>query len=390
MPTTFNVISLGNVADYGQTDIDPTETDGFSENAAALVGLTFGGVGDELFNNIQELSMIDDGGDDLYNTDNSTYTDTFSIDGGPAQTMDALVQYNATITFDDGTTGTLTAVIFQDTDGNLYLAPENTPDSPDQLLLESKPIRSLTIDSIDNAANLGMDSTRPTTTFICFARNAGIETNRGRVLVQDLRAGDMVLTLDNGYQPIKWIGSSVVWSRGDMAPVKVERGALGNDKAFYVSPQHRMMLSVRDGRGGYQEILVPAKKLVNDHSIRVMPCKKVEYFHILFETHQIIFVEGCPSESLYLGKQGWAMLSETHRAQIVMLCGTLFENNKNAPTYYPTARHVVERRRQLRDIQDRLEIRSFGAVKHLDEPNGHGDIQIAPSGEKAAPALSLC
>jgi len=123
MPTTFNVISLGNFA-----SIDPTEGNTQSENAASLVGQTFGGVGDALVNDIQSFSStgvgFGGGTSNAYDMNNSASNDTFSINGGPTQTFDGTAVYNATITYIDGSTATISAVVFQDTDGNTYLAPE--------------------------------------------------------------------------------------------------------------------------------------------------------------------------------------------------------------------------------------------------------------------------
>jgi hypothetical protein len=70
-------------------------------------------------------------------------------------------------------------------------------------------------------------------TIICFARGTRILTPRGPVAIEALRPGDMVLTRDNGLQPIRWINSRRVAATGDFAPVHSD---------LIVSPQHRMLL----------------------------------------------------------------------------------------------------------------------------------------------------
>ena len=40
----------------------------------------------------------------------------------------------------------------------------------------------------------------------CFTRDVFIETKNGLVKVQDLKAGDLVKTLDHDLQPIRWVG----------------------------------------------------------------------------------------------------------------------------------------------------------------------------------------
>ena len=51
---------------------------------------------------------------------------------------------------------------------------------------------------------------------------------------------------------------------------------------------------------GLPEALISAVRLVNDGTITVdHTCKGVEYFHILFDAHEIITAEGAESESYY-------------------------------------------------------------------------------------------
>ncbi len=154
MATTFDVLYLGTAA-----SIDATEGDTISDNAGFLVGSTFGSSGDPLYGNVQTLSPGGTAGGTagVYDTDNLSSNDTFKIDGGSDQTFDGVAVYNATITYADGTTATITAVIAQDTSGNLYLVPE-TSYNTDQVALEAKPIESLTFDSLSsNTGNLSAD-----------------------------------------------------------------------------------------------------------------------------------------------------------------------------------------------------------------------------------------
>lgn len=157
MATTFEVFYLGT-----GPILDPTEGNITAENVGTIVGLTFGTAADPLVGNVHTFgpgtagysggtSLYSDGTSFAYDLDNNVSNDQFTIDGGPDQTLDTAVIYNATITYMDGTTATITAVVAQDTEGNLYLAPE-TSYKPDQTALEAKPIQSLTLDSYDSTA----------------------------------------------------------------------------------------------------------------------------------------------------------------------------------------------------------------------------------------------
>jgi hypothetical protein len=156
---------------------------------------------------------------------------------------------------------------------------------------------------------------------VCFARGTRIKAISGEVAVEDLRAGDLVITKDDGYQPIRWIGSRKVPAQGNLAPILIREGTLGNSRDLKVSPQHRMLLQGWAAELLFSEfeVLVAAKFLINDHSIVRVEGGDVEYFHVLFDRHQIIFGEGCPSESFHPGKQSFKTLDQATRDELITL-----------------------------------------------------------------------
>ncbi len=141
------------------------------------------------------------------------------------------------------------------------------------------------------------------TTIPCFVRGTRILTDQGERLVEDLRPGDRIETRDNGLQPIRWIGTRTVAAEGRHAPVVIEEGTFGMHRRLVVSPQHRVMLThwMAELMFGEDEVLVAAKDLVNDCSVRVLEGGEVEYFHLLFDQHQIIWSEGLTTESFLPG-----------------------------------------------------------------------------------------
>jgi Ca2+-binding RTX toxin-like protein len=144
---TYSVLRLGNFA-----DVDPTETNGISESAAALLG-TYGSAAAPLYNNFVTAVTNDVNANNIIDDNDFGSTPEAITIGGISYFIDSTQVYNATVTFDDGTTGIFTAVIFQTTTGDVYLAPEFT-NNADNLLLTSKPIASLSLNSvsIDNTA----------------------------------------------------------------------------------------------------------------------------------------------------------------------------------------------------------------------------------------------
>ena len=173
---------------------------------------------------------------------------------------------------------------------------------------------------------------------VCFTRGTLIKTDQGELAIEELAAGDMVLTMDHEYQPIRWIGSSKRAATGDLAPILIRKGALGNDRDLRVSPQHRMLLQGWQAEMlfGEVEVLATAKSLLNDHSILRDEGGEVEYFHMLFDRHEIIYAEGCLSESFHPGKQGWKALDQATRDEILTLFPQLADGNFN--DYGPAAR----------------------------------------------------
>lgn len=306
MPTTFNVFQLGI-----QPILDPTEGNDTAENASSLVGLTFGAPGSPLLNNAAVFSAgsFTGGNTTAYDMNNSVSSDTFRINGGALQTYDGSAVYNATITYLDGTTATITAVIIQDSAGRTYWVPEFSSNA-DQAAMEAMPIRSLTLDSVNGATFSGTTADRQTWDYlICYVRGTHILTPDGEVRIEDLRVGDLVLTRDNGSQPIRWIGCSTALAEGKLAPVRFASGAFGRGlphRDLLVSRQHRMLLSSRvvERMFGTQEILVPAIKLLDlPGAALVESGRPVDYFHLLTEQHDIIFAEGAPSETLLSGPE---------------------------------------------------------------------------------------
>lgn len=143
MATTYEVIFLGTLA-----RIDTTQGNEVAENAAGILG-TYGSAASPLHANIRTLSpeRLTEDDNDSYDTDNGGGYDSFRINGGAAQNFDAVAAYAATLTYADGTTATISAVVFQDVNGNTYLAPESTLNA-DQAALTAKPIQSITLNSV--------------------------------------------------------------------------------------------------------------------------------------------------------------------------------------------------------------------------------------------------
>lgn len=133
----------------------------------------------------------------------------------------------------------------------------------------------------------------------CFTPGVLIDTASGPRAIETLEIGDMVLTRDNGAQPIRWIGRQEIDASGAFAPIRFAKGAIGNTAPLMVSPNHQMLITGWKAElfFGEDEILVAAKHLVNRDTIHVQKMESVEYLHLLFDEHEIIGCHGIMSES---------------------------------------------------------------------------------------------
>jgi len=210
------------------------------------------------------------------------------------------LRYKYTYTGNDGSSGT---IHFIATNGAANYGPLIVSDTP------LTPGVRYTFGSFNTDGAAPYDALVP-----CFAAGTVIQTDRGEVVIEDLKTGMMVRTVDAGFQPIRWIGSTSLdavdlAARPELRPIRIGRGALGQNiphRDLLVSPQHRILVRSRIAMRMFsaEEVLLPAKKLLGmDGVCRVDDAAQVDYFHILFDAHHLIFSDGAVSESFFVGPQ---------------------------------------------------------------------------------------
>jgi hypothetical protein len=131
----------------------------------------------------------------------------------------------------------------------------------------------------------------------CYCAGTLILTDNGERPVEDLRAGDSVVTLSGAIRPIRWVGQrhlaiSRHLSPEQVQPVLIRTDAIADGKPhrdLRVSPDHAVLFD----RG-----LIPARLLINGASIQQEEqCQSVTYYHLELDTHDILLAEGLPAES---------------------------------------------------------------------------------------------
>jgi hypothetical protein len=147
----------------------------------------------------------------------------------------------------------------------------------------------------------------------CFVGGTLIETSNGMVPVEDLSIGDQVMTMSGHTVPIRWIGQRHVSEQEFIASPKVRPVCISKD-AFgpgcpnvdlYVSPLHRILVQ------GWAVQLAFGEPSAFSHAIHLLNERTIQqcarprsfnYYHILFDGHEVINSSGAMTESLYLGE----------------------------------------------------------------------------------------
>ncbi|MFD0858034.1 Hint domain-containing protein [Roseovarius aquimarinus] len=146
---------------------------------------------------------------------------------------------------------------------------------------------------------------------VSFSRGTHVTLASGaQAPIETLRPGDMVLTRDDGPRPLRWIGAATARAVGDFAPIRIRAGTLNNAGDLLVSPESRLFIYQRsDALGaGRHEVLVRARLLVNGSSVIQERGGFVDYFQLLFDEHQIIYVEGIGAETMLVDPRTQSVL----------------------------------------------------------------------------------
>ena len=197
-------------------------------------------------------------------------------------------------------------------------------------------------DGVSDVAFATLETTAP-----CFTTGAMIDTAHGPRAIEDLRVGDQIVTRDNGLRPIRWIGRRTVDATDpSLAPVLIQKGVFGSDRDSRVSPQHRMVICGWRARVlfGADEVMARAKDLVDGDRIVVSPVPSIDYWHLLFDGHEVIHADGAATESFFPGEEGLSSIGEESRDEVFRL----FPELRSRPTTFGPAVRMSLKRHEAR------------------------------------------
>ena len=188
-----------------------------------------------------------------------------------------------------------------------------------------------------------LDTTPPAIP-VCFSQGALIATPNGEVAVEGLKAGDIVLNATGQKITLRWIAKShfswsqILFSR-NLWPVCIPAGFLGAGAPhsdLWVSPQHRVALNgwAVELNLGTSEVFLRAKHLMTGSNAPDPIWKNgVDYYHLLFDRHEVVLSNGMPSESFYPGDEALKNIAPEVRAELgAVLAKLAFKSGSALPT----------------------------------------------------------
>lgn len=256
-----------------------------------------------------------DGGELFANS--AAGNNTYLLSNGGIVTLTTDSTSSGTVNFADSSANTLNLVV----SGSVYAGPitgfggtgHNVIDlgslaynshytdtySGSTLVINDGNTTKFVLTDINNAGPvfLKSDGTGGTELVSCFMAGTKILTMSGEVSVEELSAGDMMITNEGKSQPIRWLGRQTVSMRfADplrVAPIRIKAGALAEgipSRDLLISPDHAVLL---DG------ILIQAGALVNGNSIirELAVPETFVYYHVELADHSLIIANGVAAET---------------------------------------------------------------------------------------------
>ncbi len=175
--------------------------------------------------------------------------------------------------------------------------------------------------------------------FNAFAQGTLIQTEHGKVAVEDLQPGDQIATADGGLQPLMWIGSMTLFpQQGDLGLssaqlYRITENIFGLDRS---APDLMLGAAARLLPGFFavdsSSNLVDIGDLADGHSVvMVRPMSAVRTFHLGLVGHRLIRANGVACESFHPGEYPHLY----HSPEMFDIYMSLFPHVKSADDFGP-------------------------------------------------------
>ena len=181
--------------------------------------------------------------------------------------------------------------------------------------------------------------------FSAFARNTLIQTDRGHISVEDLWPGDMVRTVDHGFQPLLWRGMTLLVPHANGQDPSMGRlTRIAADSLGIARPMSDLILGPRARLShrapgvrqltGQDRAFVPARDFIDGINVmEITPPGPVQVFHLGFAGHQRLLASGVEVESFHPGPTHGLGL----RGDLLSLYLSCFPHMSDMAAFGPTA-----------------------------------------------------
>jgi Hint domain len=213
----------------------------------------------------------------------------------------------------------------------------------------------------------------------CLLRGTTIKTADGDRKIEELVIGDLLPTMFGGLRAVRWIARypfkksdpSKPWVKA-VLPVLVARSALAPGiphTDLYLTGEHALFI---DG------VLIPVGNLINGTTIKLHQAHEhdeLEYFNIKLDSHDVIYAEGAPVETLLELEESAVNFADYFRAY----GGPKTEERRCAPFASYAGRRGelksrvrsaispwLDQREPIDVIRDQLEERAIALSRHLE------------------------
>lgn len=178
---------------------------------------------------------------------------------------------------------------------------------------------------------------------------ANLRTPCGPRRIENLRKGDLVVTRDNGLQPVRMVWSRTITAAQiaadpSLAPVRLKPRAIGPmmPKAdLLIAGDHRVLVP------GYRladmpaqsAFLLPAREIagLSDAAYFDRAPDQITLYNVVFDAHEVVCANGLPVESFLPNPQTLALMDEAACMDLLRI----FPSVKRAQPAYPAARYAA-------------------------------------------------
>lgn len=185
---------------------------------------------------------------------------------------------------------------------------------------------------------------------------ANVRTPLGARHVEILHPGDMVVTRNNGLQPIRMIWSRTVTAaemreRPELAPIRLKPRAVGPmmpTRDLRIASSHRALIpgyrisGVADDQSCLMRVSALAS--VSDQAFADTTGESVTFYNLVFDNHQVFCAEGLPVESFRPSPKAIAEMDVAAREELF----EIFPNMSSTRCDYPGLRHPTAKAKSYR------------------------------------------